>query len=1037
MRFVCRVCREVMMQFSKEPMEQFLHAHALKSKNDGFQWVWTFRPDGSDTWSTEIFDKVIRYLRTDNPSKERIVQESLQVTPLDGGAVLTITGLPQIASYCYTESVGQVTPRSAYQWNRRIVHVSESFPDEFPISMLSQVIEEQKMEDNHVRDDWENVPKHYRMVKEFCYEYTDVMYCVRMVRESSDMTPTMKESDVSRAPVKYEIDMKCLQVDENMITDLVQHAVRLMQVIMEQSYLLSKAQMDEVLEGYDSLVNSVVRTFTRGRDRREGTEADKMAVTHHFLAPKPITLERQHVIEPGPETYGIHSIWKGYAVTDKADGERMLAYIAKDGHMYFINNVFEVVDTGFICKTGHLTHSLLDGEYIAASLRTDGDAKDIFAVFDVYFVNGKSVMDLPLVRAAASSQASSSGLKSRYGWAREICNPKLWETKKSTLEMRCKEHVFAEADKMKDVCKAILMTNHLPYHIDGLVFTPSDLGVFGYYPGKPATVTENVKWDRVLKWKPSEQNTIDFMVEQGEDIMDPVTKKMYREFKLYTGYNAQQWEPISADEGVRLRYDRSYAKTRRMAESVYRAKLFEPISYYENGVHTALVAMNDKGECVCDDGSILANKTIVEFAYTPKSLGAEASHISKRWKPLRVREDKTRIYQKTQKLSKTANDLSVASSIWRSIHNPVTMDMIVGAKDVPLSAAPDTLEERLLGTDDVYYARDIPRQHMLSVHMLNFHNQGVKKMLYQYSHRRDSLLELACGMAGDLPRWRDGSYRFVLGVDLVKDNITNPREGAYARTLRFDNAIKIVEQGMERRLYQDIVFAVGDCAKPFENGKAAEGIDGESKKLLKILYGTDSPDTPYYHYIKGRAARKFNVVSCMFAVHYFFQNEEKLKGFLHNVAYNLKRNGIFIATFMDGDKVHELLENSHQGVAEGRKLNDEIPVWAILKRYTEYNEDTRFGSHVDVFLENTNRLIPEFLVHFPTLVSKAAEFGLELVETGMFSDTFAKLKQQITAEPRQRDRLSEDILALDKDPIQTRFSFLNRWVVFRQTRDAM
>ena len=449
---------------------------------------------------------------------------------------------------------------------------------------------------------------------------------------------------------------------------------------------------------------------------------------------------------------------------------------------------------------------------------------------------------------------------------------------------------------------------------------------------------------------------------------------------------------------------------------------------------TALVPLNQKGECVCDDGSVLAAKTIVEFAYALDP----STNVSKRWKPLRVREDKTRIYQKTQRLSKTANDLTVASSIWRSIHHPVTMEMIVGATDVPLSAAPDTLEERLLGTDDVYYAREIPRQHMLSVHMLNFHNQGVKKMLYQYSHKRDALLELACGMAGDLPRWRDGGYRFVLGVDLVKDNITNPREGAYARMLRFDNAIKVVGQEMmERRLYQDIVFAVGDCAKPFENGKAAEGIDGESKKLLKILYGTDSPETPYYHYIKGRAARKFNVVSCMFAVHYFFQTEDKLQGFLHNVSFNLKRNGIFIATFMDGDKVHELLEGSENGVAEGRKLDADIPVWAILRRYAEYGDNTRYGSHVDVFLENTNRLIPEFLVHFPTLVSKAAEFGLELVETGLFSDTFARIKQQMAANPQARDRLSEDILALDKDPIQTRFSFLNRWVIFRQTRESM
>ena len=34
---------------------------------------------------------------------------------------------------------------------------------------------------------------------------------------------------------------------------------------------------------------------------------------------------------------------------------------------------------------------------------------------------------------------------------------------------------------------------------------------------------------------------------------------------------------------------------------------------------------------------------------------------------------------------------------------------------------------------------------------------------------KDTLLELACGEGGDMNRWIDNSYKFVLGIDYVKN----------------------------------------------------------------------------------------------------------------------------------------------------------------------------------------------------------------------------------------------------------------------------
>ena len=62
--------------------------------------------------------------------------------------------------------------------------------------------------------------------------------------------------------------------------------------------------------------------------------------------------------------------------------------------------------------------------------------------------------------------------------------------------------------------------------------------------------------------------------------------------------------------------------------------------------------------------------------------------------------------------------------------------------------------------------------------MTTFHNLGIKDMLYLFPEKRNSLLELACGQAGDLSRWIKGDYNFVFGIDYAKDNIymaTHPK----------------------------------------------------------------------------------------------------------------------------------------------------------------------------------------------------------------------------------------------------------------------
>jgi hypothetical protein len=1001
------------MQVSKEIMEGFLKTQFDKARSSD-KYIWTFSFNSDHEWLSDIFDTTLSFLKADDTLTESILQDTLVVSPLDGSPQLHIKGVASISKYCLSESPSLVPT----EWYQRKLIESVVVPEALNMNVVSHIVEVNKIIDYKVPADWDSNAKNYRLIKEFLYEGPICSYKVTMVRESADPYTSMNESMVSSARVNYEFELLITErvIKNNILLDIFKHCVRMIQFLTGQMYPLAKKQQADIIDEYNKLIRQIVKTNDiRGKETRNGP---------FFFAPKPVSIEAINLIEPSAESYGVQSIYKNYAVTDKADGERMLLYIAKNRKAYLINNTLDVYDTGMEVKSDNLAETLLDGEYITANYRRDGSLQNMFAGFDIYFIKGKSIVDLPL-------------FDERNTHLKEACNKSNW-TASSAIDIRAKEHIFAEGDTMKDVCKAFLQNaRNLPYDIDGLIFTPAKYSVFGYYPGKPAArITENMTWNRVMKWKPPEQNTIDFLVEEGDTRIDPITKKAYKEFKLYTGYNAIQWEPISVAEGIKLRYEKNYAMTKKQTVEIYKAKLFKPSVYgMQNGVSFAHIPIEKNGQCMAEDGSIIESKTIVEFSF---DIADPAQNISRKWKAHRVRTDKTRIYQKTGKLSKTANDLSVALTIWRSIHNPVSRDMISGNVPVLQSVLPDTLEERLLGADDIYYARTIPREHRLSVNMLNFHNHAIKKSLYARGNKK-ALLELACGMAGDLFRWRNSGYHFILGVDFVKDNITNATEGAYSIMLKQSKEVTQVIDGVENVIYPDTIFAVGDCSLPIATGKAAEGLDDDSKHVLRSLFKTAQAGRYNRGWeqkrgellppqLIGKAASGFTVVSCMFAIHYFFKTEQMLNGFLRNVSDNLQKNGIFIATFMDGAKVHEMI--AEKGVVDGRKLAANVPVWAIIKRYDIFEESNYYGKVVDVFIENTNRLIPEYLVNFDLLRSKALEFNLELKETAMFSEDFARLRAQVPSDPTKRSKFDNDLILLENDPVQTQFSFLNRWVVF-------
>ena len=63
---------------------------------------------------------------------------------------------------------------------------------------------------------------------------------------------------------------------------------------------------------------------------------------------------------------------------------------------------------------------------------------------------------------------------------------------------------------------------------------------------------------------------------------------------------------------------------------------------------------------------------------------------------------------------------------------------------------------------------------------------------------------------------------------------------------------------------------------------------------------------------------------------------------------------------------------------------------------------------------------------------KCKNYNLELVESELFSEYFNKLKSEIPDDDDEKTSLHKIIIELDKDPVQKKFSFFNRWCIFKK-----
>jgi len=785
-----------------------------------------------------------------------------------------------------------------------------------------------------------------------------------------------------------------------------------------------------------------------------------------FCGPSSVTLQWQNLVENHDTKTTAVSIRKGYSVTDKADGVRHLLWIAQNQRVYMFNKQLDVIFAGVVYgnkEEWDLSGTLLDGEFISHD--KDGSRFiNLFAVFDIYFLCGESIRELPFMTGMPKKKDSKYA--SRHEALQDVvaklhlqsvlagataaatCPPFRVEAKHFEAVVNndkaagngnadADDHDDNDNDTIFTACRRVL-ERIVEYKTDGLIFTPLEPGVGAAKRDEAGPY--RTTWPLSFKWKPPQFNTIDFLVkfqrnsEGKENWLTSAVDGQQQERVLILGCGFDRKRDVKTNPFQAMLDDHLPvvgSSSRDSSSPTYVPAEFVPSNPYDPEAKYCHVAMDMNHNSRTENNEVIGDNTIVEFRY-------DASRPARRrWIPLRVRDDKTRDF--TMGKREYGNAYHVANDNWRSIHQPVTESLLSGGEEfneANFRAAEeddgDNARQQQYYQPVNQYGQQVDRSWTQA--MRRFHNTHVKRaLIQQFTSPGQLLLDLAVGKAGDLNKWMD--LKFVLGVDKFRDNIYNPADGACVRYL---------QRRAERTTPFRAIFIPGDSSLNLRKG---EGLSDREKRIAQALFGVGGRDVSelgkvvHDHY--GIAQHGFHTVSLQFAMHYFWKDWEQLHGLLRNVAENTRMDGYFIGTCYDGKQVFEKLRGLTRGESwrVSRNNHDLLEIKKEFDATTFQDDDTCLGMAIDVSQETITQR--EYLVNFDYLVSLMQLYGFvplspeDLGTHTVFSaggslGTFESLAEAIE---KKENKYTPSFPVLSAEEKQ--ISYLNRYFIFKKIKDEL
>ena len=986
-----------------------------------------------------------------------------------------IVGADLIQEYCRTNSLQKVIDMPSTLLNKLKFtqkmsakrpngeYINKVDMEDYNFRVSYQTEQDYNVQSNIARNiisKWSDVKKRFRSLNRVRFTHPDhpIFVDISIVKSAKTVkgvhvpTYTIQEANLFNNPETYEIE---LEIDNsrvgpgtefNTVKNVMVSLRKCIRIILSglqgTNYPISYLERENVLQRYLSLL------YGEKYVNRRVTYKD-------FVGPGSMTLQVENIIEPTEDTM-IANVRKDYTVTEKADGERMLLYVSDEGKIYMIDTNMNVIFTGSKTSEKTLFNSLFDGEHINGD--KNGNAINVYAAFDIYYINKKTVRELPFIKTNQENEdaddleeGGAAGSKYRLelmAEALELLKPQSileisdTNTSKSSNIVIKSKTFYSDSDygtifaacskKLSDIQDGLF-----EYNTDGLIFTPAKYPVGGSVETGVGPL-KKITWEHSFKWKPPEFNTIDFLVSVKRDKTgrEEVHNVFQEGRNLTTGNEVVQYKTIV----LRCGFDEKKHGFLNPCQEIlndnlpnpddidnvdtYKPVPFQPTNPYDPTAHICNILLKGTGNAqhmFTEEGEYFEDDMIVEFKYEKNNKDGW------KWVPLRVRYDK--IAKLRAGKPEYGNAYHVANSNWRSIHYPITDEVLSTGNNIPLN-------ER---NDEVYYNRSDDETSTQGLR--DFHNLFVKKnLIVGVSNRGDTLIDYAVGKAGDMSKWRMANLKFVFGIDVSKDNIYNQMDGACARYLKACKRNKNMPK---------VLYVTGDSGTNIRSGQALN--TEKDKEIAKAVFGNGPKDVTllgkgvYNQY--GIAEPGFNVSSCQFAMHYFFENKTTFHQFIRNVAECTKINGHFIGTCYDGQTVFNLLQDKANGESM-TIMKNERKIYEISKMYDQTGfpaEEMSLGYAINVYQESINKTFREYLVNFQYFTRIMEDYGFILITkeeavsmnlpdgSGLFSELYANMEQEI----KQNSKRKHDYgTALYMSPEERRISFMNRYFVFKKVRSV-
>tara|TARA_X000000368_G_scaffold388346_1_gene349788 strand:- start:10124 stop:13747 length:3624 start_codon:yes stop_codon:yes gene_type:complete len=1012
------------------------------------------------------FYNVIKSLLNNN-FKNTLENYSLKIIPDNEFSKIRtqIDGFPNIQNYCKYNNIQNIPDMKNILFLEKDYYVSDNnkiYPldfDDYNFRISYQIEKYYNYNDDTIQKllaNWNSTKKIFRYIKRFEFTHPEFPFLIHCSIVKTSKTNggkfipqfNIKDSEVFNSSEHYEIEIELnnhhigigteYSTGLNIYKKLRQVIKYVLIGIQQTNYPISLVEQKEIIDNYLKI--------TKNTDYDETKKVNNI----DFIGPSSSTLQMINLINESDinETNkSISNIRNNYTVTDKADGLRKLLFINNNGKIYLINTLMDVEFTGAITEEKEVFNTIIDGEHIMHD--KNGEYINLFAAFDIYYINNKNVTSLAFINLIISNTdkddtKNTSSKKEDYRLVilksviKQLNPISIVSRSKSPIDIGIKKFY---ANNIFSGSKTILNNikdNLFKYNTDGLIFTPANTGVASNKIGIPAP-NFKITWNESFKWKPPEFNTIDFLVKfvkndyginkEGHLYTDGVnlTKsnqiQKYYTLILHVGFDEKKHGYINPCNDMLNDYV-SKKVDYRFQKSLYKPARFYPTNPSdENAGLCNIIGIPDESnnlKIYTLEGEEIEDNIIVEFKYD------DSKESKWKWIPLRVRYDKTSELRSGGK--NFGNAYHVANSNWQSIHNPITEQIITSGQHIKLDN----------NDDDVYYNKANTQSETRSLR--DFHNLYVKNMLItKLSKQGTSIIDYACGKAGDLPKWINANIEFVLGIDLNKDNIENRLDGACARYLNYAKKYSKIPKA---------IFINGNSSINIKNGNAFT--NEKNKQIIKAIFGEGSKNEVilgkgvYNNY--GIAHNGFNISSIQFALHYMFENENMLNEFLKNISQCTAIQGYFIGTCYDGNKVFNMLSNTEINKSISL-IKNEKKIWEITKKYSNqsYEDDEScIGYAIDVYQETINKTFREYLVNFNYLTRLLENYGFVLLNKdeiksldlpgsiGYFDELFDNMQLDLKKDKRMINKIGNSLTMSDEEK---QISFLNKYFIFKKIRN--